>query len=316
MYCSKSCQVVAWKSGYKMECTRLAQFFSMNEKQNLLNLQRRLANLLSEGHSYTRGASSSMDTSRNAQKAIQKFEQAKKLAEELGDLGSQWNVTFQLKVCFSSLGAAEKAMHLYEKCLEISKEKAYRKSNARFMVDEAIVYHCMGANSIEMGENEKGLKFLQDAMRISKRSGDVNTSDPALLGVCCTPSRFCSKHHQLMASNKGKVAKGQIFGARHKDVCHLLKAWRKRRELRREIVLASPPIWFFLLLYLHRPSLRTLGSVLSETSIFVGPLLLCSDSVLKGSAGLSSQIHGQVCILLQQLRLRKDFWSVTLEDDG
>jgi tetratricopeptide (TPR) repeat protein len=164
----------------------------MNEKQNLLNLQRRLANPLSEGHSYTRGASSSMDTSRNAQKAIQKFEQAKKLAEELGDLGSQWNATFQLGVCFSSLGEAEKAMHLYEKCLEISKEKAYRKSNARFMVDEAIVYHCMGANSIEMGENEKGLKFLQDAMRISKRSGDVNTSDPALLGVCCRYARIFS----------------------------------------------------------------------------------------------------------------------------
>ena len=63
-----------------------------------------------------------------------------------------------------------------------------------------------------------------------------------------------------------------IFGARHKDVCHLLKT-------------------------------------------FVGTLFLCSDSVLKGPDGLSSQINGQVCILLQQLRLRK-VRSVTLEDDG
>jgi hypothetical protein len=117
-----------------------------------------------------------------------------------------------------------------------------------------------------------------------------------------------------MASNKGKVEEGHLFGARHKDVCHLLKAWRKRRELRRKIVLASPPVWVFLLLSLHRPSLKN-PRVCADCDFYIcGPL--CSDSVLKGSAGLSSQINGQVRSWLQQLKLRQDFLSVTLEDDG
>jgi hypothetical protein len=74
-------------------------------------------------------------------------------------------------------------------------------------------------------------------------------------------------------------------GDENEALCHLcqLKAWRKRRELRRKIVLASPPVWVFLLLSLHRPSLKN-PRVCADCDFYIcGPhvavLRLCAERI-------------------------------------
>jgi hypothetical protein len=58
--------------------------------------------------------------------------------------------------------------------------------------------------------------------------------------------KFCSKNHQKLASNKGWVVETEKgLGVRHKDVCHLLKAWSNiPKEAKTDIVIpvSSVPV--------------------------------------------------------------------------
>ena len=94
MYCCRTCQVVAWKTGHKNECAgykaameHARERMEENTKKQKMLLQ--LSELLSSGMSYmlhTSDLSSCADLSScDGLKAIEKLEQAKAMAEEVGN---------------------------------------------------------------------------------------------------------------------------------------------------------------------------------------------------------------------------------------
>jgi hypothetical protein len=53
--------------------------------------------------------------------------------------------------------------------------------------------------------------------------------------------RFCSKNHQKLASTKGWVVEAEKgLGVRHKDVCHLLKAWNNISKGQASVASCTP----------------------------------------------------------------------------
>ncbi len=99
---------------------------------------------------------------RNLQ-AIEQLEQAKALAEEVGNetIRSQWLATKNLAACFKRLGQIEKAVELFEHCLVISKTKAYRKSHPDFIFDDGVIFPLILLNSvIAAGTHEHSLSYL------------------------------------------------------------------------------------------------------------------------------------------------------------
>jgi len=131
MYCCRPCQVVAWKAGHKYDCAAYKNMMEQARQRMELDARKHkmtqeLPQLLSIGMSYVFYTSDMTSCVDDGLKAIEKFEQAKAMAEELGNekIGSQWLATFNLAACFQSLGHIEKAVELFEHCLVISKTKA------------------------------------------------------------------------------------------------------------------------------------------------------------------------------------------------
>jgi len=197
MYCCKSCQVVAWKAGHKNECECLQGQLEAAQKKIEKGVQRRgsptrikkgqLAQLLTKGISlsYMDGLDGSSCVEHGL-KSIENFEQAKALAEFLGDIKGQWTSSFGLGIILASLGQIEKSVDLMEQCLVISRKQGHSRQT---MLDEGIVYRYLGHNFMVLGQYEKAMEFLEKSMAISKNTGDLNTSDPGLLGICCRYAR-------------------------------------------------------------------------------------------------------------------------------
>jgi len=205
MYCCRPCQVVAWKAGHKNECAGHKSAMEharerMEENTKKQKMLQQLSDLFSSGMSYVLDTSVSSCVDDGLQ-AIEQLEQAKALAEEVGNekIGSQWLATFNLAACFTRLGQIEKAVELFEHCLVISKTKAYRKLHPDFIVSDGEIFQCLGRSFMYLGQYEKALGFLEKAMKIAAeiaKQSDHEICDPddfsvcpALLGNCCRYAR-------------------------------------------------------------------------------------------------------------------------------
>jgi len=188
---------VAWKAGHKNECAGHKAAMEHAREQMEANTKKhkmlqQLSELLSSGMSYM-GMSYMQDTCvDDGLQAIEQLEQAKALAEEVGNetIGSQWLATKNLADCFQRLGQIEKAVELFQHCLVISKTKAYRKSHPDFIFDDGEIFQFLGRSFLYLGQFEKALGFLEKAMKIAKQSdhGDLSVN-PAELGNCCRYAR-------------------------------------------------------------------------------------------------------------------------------
>ena len=140
-------------------------------------------------------------------KAIEKFEQAKAMAEELGNekIGSQWLATFNLAACFQSLGHIEKAVALFEHCLVISKTKAYRKLKPDFIVDDGEVFLSLGSSFMYLGQYEKALGFLEKTMKIATEI--VKQSDESVM----ISDAECRMTDSLVTINKVSTSTSRYF---------------------------------------------------------------------------------------------------------
>jgi len=248
---------VAWKAGHKNECaTHKAAMENarerMEENTKKHKMQQELPSLLRSGMSY-------MDRSHNLSsfvddglQAIEKFEQAKAMAEEVGNekIGSQWLATFNLAACFTRLGQIEKAVELFEHCLVISKTKAYRKLHPDFIVSDGEIFQFLGRSFMYLGQYEKALGFLEKAMKIAaeiaKQSDheicdtDDFSVNPAQLGNCCRYARTftvpfvcvsvtmmsdaeCRMTDSLVAMNKQSASTSRHFFSM--STCGTSKRW-------------------------------------------------------------------------------------------
>jgi len=92
----------------------------------------------------------------NGLKAIENFEQAKALAEFLGDIKGQWTSSFGLGIILASLGQIEKSVDLMEQCLVISRKQGHSRQT---MLDEGIVYRYLGQNFMVLGSMRRQWNF-------------------------------------------------------------------------------------------------------------------------------------------------------------
>jgi tetratricopeptide (TPR) repeat protein len=235
---------VAWKAGHKNECAGYKAAMEHAREQNTKKHKMlKVSEMIRSGENYILNTSDLSSCVDDGLQAIEQLEQAKALAEEVGNetIRSQWRATKNLAACFERLGQIEKAVQLFEHCLVISKTKAYRKSHPDFIFDDGEIFQFLGRSFLYLGQFEKALGFLEKAMKIAKQSDHDDLSvNPTQLGNCCRYARTftvlfvcvsvtmmsdaeCRMTDSLVAMNKQSTSTSRHFFSM--STCGTSKRW-------------------------------------------------------------------------------------------
>ena len=205
-YCSKGCQLAAWKGGHKRECrtlqasgsgrallaaplrslgyawtpeqervcNKLTKMFQADNWWGVAELEHTALEVARELRAARPdcavGIYSTLGESFSQLfelgKAIGLLEQARAIAAETGDQEAQAAVCTSLGNCHMSQGAYEKAIELLEQVRAIAVETGDRET-------EGVACHNLGRCYSEMRKYEAAMQRLEQALPIKKRLGDL-----------------------------------------------------------------------------------------------------------------------------------------------
>lgn len=107
-------------------------------------------------------------------KAIEFHEQALKISSEIGDRRGEGNHLGNLGVAYSHLGEPRKAIEFYEQALAIAKEIGDRRNEGVSLGNQGIAY-------MNLGEPRKAIEFYKQALKILEDIEDPNVWKAKLL---------------------------------------------------------------------------------------------------------------------------------------
>ena len=110
-------------------------------------------------------------------KAIEFYEQALKIAQEIGDRQGEGNALGNLGLAYSNLGEPHKSIEFYEQALKISQEIGNRRGEGADLTG-------LGNAYFDLGKPRKAIEFYEQALKIAQEIGDrmVEGADLAGLG--------------------------------------------------------------------------------------------------------------------------------------
>ncbi|WP_440955461.1 tetratricopeptide repeat protein [Methanosarcina sp. Mfa9] len=98
-------------------------------------------------------------------KAIEYYEQALKISKEIGDRRGEGNHLGNLGNAYSDLGEPRKAIEYYEQALKIAKEIGDRRGEGNHLGNLGLAYR-------NLGEPRKAIEYYEQALKIAKEIGD------------------------------------------------------------------------------------------------------------------------------------------------
>ncbi len=99
------------------------------------------------------------------EKAIQYYEKALAIAQEIGDRRGEGNRLGNLGLAYSALGQVEKAIQYYEKALAIAQEIGDRRNEGNWLGNLGLAYS-------DLGQVKKAIQFYEKALTIDKKIGN------------------------------------------------------------------------------------------------------------------------------------------------
>jgi tetratricopeptide (TPR) repeat protein len=101
----------------------------------------------------------------DAKKAIDYYEQALKIAREIGDIRGEGNRLGNLGNAYSALGDAKKAIDYYEQALKIAREIGDRRGEGADLGNLGLAYSALG-------DAKKAIDYYEQALKIAREIGD------------------------------------------------------------------------------------------------------------------------------------------------
>ena len=98
-------------------------------------------------------------------KAIEFYEQALKIAQEIGDRRGEGNHLGHLGLAFSDLGEPHKAIEFHEQALKIAQEMGDRRGEGKHLNNLGLAFS-------DLGEPRKAIEFYDQALKILRNIGD------------------------------------------------------------------------------------------------------------------------------------------------
>ena len=108
----------------------------------------------------------------DAKKAIDYYEQALKIAREIGDRRGEGNGLGNLGLAYSDLGDAKKAIDYYEQALKIAREIGDRRGEGSQLGN-------LGKAYSDLGDAKKAIEYYEQALKIAREIGDRRNE-----GIC------------------------------------------------------------------------------------------------------------------------------------
>ena len=102
----------------------------------------------------------------NAKKAIDYYEQALKIAREIGDIRNEGADLGNLGNAYSTLGDAKKAIDYYEQALKIAKEVGDIRNEGNHLGNLGLAYSALG-------DAKKAIDYYEQALKIAREIGDI-----------------------------------------------------------------------------------------------------------------------------------------------
>ena len=120
-----------------------------------------------------------------------------------------------------------------------------------FIIEEENALLNLSLLAVDMGQEAEALYFLQQCLNAQVVSaclrcrgcGQARWDAPMLTCDGCGVAKFCDKDHQRMASKKDHSLRKAV---RHKDICSLLKKWRRVAKEKATAESCTPDLLEFL----------------------------------------------------------------------
>lgn len=100
-----------------------------------------------------------------SRKAIEKYEKALKIYQEIGQWRNEGDTLGYLGLAYSDLGEPKKAIECHEKALKIAQELGYRRKEVNNLGDMGLAYN-------DLGESRKAIECYEKALKVAQELGE------------------------------------------------------------------------------------------------------------------------------------------------